>query len=127
MSQTSGTRRPERQRSVYRSTRLEPNSSGLELGSSLQSYRPRRYRCRLPHLSFPLFSLTLELCCAKSSPSLLRFTASAVIRNYPLCSKLHRYIHPLHHSLTRSLLVTVLASQLCGWVPGLGPSSVKVN
>src|SRR6218665_2000999 len=37
MSQTSGTRRPESQRSVYRSTRLEPNSSGLELGSSLQS------------------------------------------------------------------------------------------
>jgi len=24
---------------------------------------PRRHRYRLPYLSFPLFSLTLELCC----------------------------------------------------------------
>ena len=62
-----GPRRPESQRTVYGSTRQEPNLSGLALGSSFQSFKAghRRHRCRLPHL-FTLLSLMLELCCTRA-------------------------------------------------------------
>jgi len=83
----------------------------------------RRHRCRLPQWSFPLFSLTLELCCTKTrahlrssdSSPLPWFILPVITHFYSLVySKLHRYIHPLlHHSPTQLLLLTLCWSPSC--------------